>query len=115
MDNPIKYDIRAGYLGWSNIRGGLEFYRCDGNNNRWEKRDSTHADPEGKNSGRLLQDDLERDRFGEGSPVVVITLGTRDQEQAKRIVEALVNSPESIRLFNPEAAEAAAKGGSDGQ
>ncbi len=102
MDDAIRFDIRAGYLGWSNIRGGLEFYRCDGKNNRWEPRDSSHNDPDGKNSGRLLQDDLERDRFGEGSPVVVITLGTRDQTQAMQLAEAIRTSPELIRLFGPQ-------------
>lgn len=88
-DAPIKFDIRTGYLGWSNDRAGLEFFRGDGKNNRWEPRENERYQIEAK-SGKLLQDDIEKyANMGEGSVCVVITCGTRDLEIAQRLAAEL--------------------------
>ena len=89
MTEPlIKFDVRAGYLGWSNWRAGLEFYRNDGDNSRWKPRDSNYGG-EQKN-GLLLQDDIEKVQgLGEGCACVVITCGTRDLSLAHKIASEL--------------------------
>lgn len=93
-EQAITHDIRVGYLGWSNVRGGLEFYRGDGKNNRWEKRDAPYKDAE-PGSGLLLQDDIERvDKLGEGCVCVVITMGTRDLAVAHRLASELIAAME---------------------
>lgn len=95
-DRPIVHDVRAGYLGWSNVRGGLEFYRGDGKNNRWEKRreDSGFADTS-PSSGLLLQDDIGKvPMLGEGCVCVVITMGTRDIGIAQRLATELAAAME---------------------
>ena len=87
-EKPIVHHICTGYLGWSNWRAGLEFYRGDGGNNRWTPRQSNYGGEQ--QSGLLLQDDLEKvDGIGEGCPCVVITFGTRDIAVAQRLAAEL--------------------------
>lgn len=88
IDKEIVFDVRCGYLGWSNWHSGLEFYRGDGENSRWIPRQSAYGGEQ--QSGLLLQDDLEKDKLGEGSVCVVITMGARDIEVAQRLADELL-------------------------
>lgn len=95
-EKAIVHDVRTGYLGWSNVRGGLEFFRGDGKNNRWEPRrpDSGYADTS-PSSGLLLQDDIGKvPMLGEGCVCVVITMGTRDIAVAQRLADELAKAME---------------------
>lgn len=94
IEASLVYDVRPGYLGWSNVRGGLEFFRGDGKNNRWEPRrpDSGYADTT-PSSGLLLQDDIGRvPMLGEGCVCVVITIGTRDIKKAQELADELAKA-----------------------
>lgn len=91
-ESLVKFDIRYGYLGWSNVRGGLEFYRdcSDGKNSRWEPRECKMFRDEKPTTGRLLQDDIyEQAQLGEGCGVVVITVGSRDHSIAARLCKEI--------------------------
>lgn len=63
--------VYKAYLGWSNKRGGVEFYeRVPGENGRWlEGRE--------QGWGRLLAWKLEDDGFNEGQRCLVIPVGDR--------------------------------------
>lgn len=94
-EKPITHDVRVGYLGWSNVRPGLEFYRADGKNSRWQPRQNPHYNVQ--ETGALLQDDIEQvktptGRLGEGCACVVITLDTRDINKAAALAVALAQA-----------------------
>lgn len=93
---PFTYDVRAGYLGWSNYRSGVELYReRDGINARWEPREGPYRSHDAP-TGLLLTDDIEaEDVGGEGCSVVVITLRPRSAE-AKAEAAALVERIEDL-------------------
>lgn len=69
--------VTVGYLGWSNVRVGLEFYIAGEGNARWLTRRRSGGDAK----GALLQDQLEQDGYGEGTSVVVIALPGRLPEK----------------------------------
>jgi hypothetical protein len=73
--------VTVGYLGWSNVRTGLEFYVSNQGNARWLPRQRETVDPA---KGALLQDELEANGCHEGTNVVVIAL-------PGRLPEALAN------------------------
>lgn len=72
--------VTVGYLGWSNVRTGLEFYVGGEGNARWNPRRGPHGFSDAT-KGTLLQDDLERDGYGEGTSVVVVALPGRLPEK----------------------------------
>jgi hypothetical protein len=91
---PERAKFYAGQLRWSNRSTGLEFAPLDS-----EKGCDTRRAPRQKfgtgETGMLLQDDLERDGYGEGHGVVVIALPRRmsDEEihSARGRIELWVN------------------------
>lgn len=80
--------VTAGYLGWSNVRSGLEFYVAGRGNARWEprRRSAGHGPVEAK--GLLLQDELENRGYEEGTSVVVLALPGRLPEKLAMFVAA---------------------------
>ena len=66
--------VTVGYLGWSNVRNGLEFYVGNQGNARWLTRQGSWSS---EDKGRLLQDEIESNGGYEGTSVVVIALPGR--------------------------------------
>ena len=84
--------VTVGYLGWSNIRSGLEFYVANQGNARWLPRLRPGIVNDPAERGALLQDELETAGCYEGTSVVVIALPGRLPEKLANQVAARVTT-----------------------
>lgn len=86
-------DVFVGYLGWSNVRGGPEFYSVQNDQNgRWVPRRT--GGPDADKWGDLLVDEMAEASISEGAEVIVVALPRfhgRDVDLLRDIIRGLVD------------------------